>query len=153
MNVFVSIIFLALSTILGVIFSLNFSKKSNFFSSFLLFHKKYINELNFSQRSLISLIKELDNENDFNNMLSDYINKQEFNCQIKYLNDEEASLLKSYFSNLGLFDKTTLLNLYNGYTLKIEKMYENAIADEKKYKSLYVKVGFLIGLIGFVVFI
>ena len=69
MRVFISIIFLIASTLIGVILSVNYSKKTKFYTYFLSFHKKYLNELNFSLKTLISLIDELDCDNDFNLLL------------------------------------------------------------------------------------
>ena len=71
--------------------------------------------------------------------------------ELPLLNKRENEFLQSYFRVLGKTDSATQLAFFNAQKAPIEGYLNTAKEDETKYRPLYIKLGFLIGLILFVI--
>ena len=69
----------------------------------------------------------------------------------KYLKLDELDFVKSYFDLIITSDDKTLEDFIDLNTKKLNETYEISLLNEKKYKSLYIKMGFLIGLIATII--
>ena len=73
--------------------------------------------------------------------------------KLKFLSDEESEFLNKYLQNLGRTDKDSQLNLLNSFEPELEKFIHSADNKSKTYRPLCVKLGFLLGLIIFILLI
>lgn len=145
-------IFLFLTCILlGYILSLKFTKKRQFYSRFLEFNSNIKNEISFSQSTLMKIVDGLNVKSDFNECVERYFKQKTFIFDKNYLNKDEIDYFKAYLSKLGSSDKFTQLSFLDETGLKINKDLLIATENERKYKKLYIKLGFLLGLIALII--
>ena len=112
-------------------------------------------EIAFSQKTLKEIIAEKYSiNNDFLYSFKLYLeNKENFCLNINYLSSDEKAFLLEYFENIGKTEKGSQLEFLKKAEERLSTFYKNAIELDKKYKTLYIKLGFLIGLIIFILII
>jgi stage III sporulation protein AB len=101
----------------------------------------------------MNIANSLKNNSDFVVCLNEYLENKKFNFDKKYLSLEEKEFFRIYLSNIGIHDKATQMDYIAGIDGRIEEYYSNAKNDEKKYKTLYIKLGLLFGLMLFIILI
>jgi len=148
MKLIFGIICLIICTYIGHILSKKYVKRRTFFSDFSDFNKKVKNEISFSKNTLIDIIKNFSNKTGvFYLQTRNYFNNKKIVFEDKLLSEQEQSFFKRYLDNLGVLDKTTQIDYLELVEKEIEEKKSTAILEEEKYKKLYLKLGFLIGLI------
>ena len=84
-------------------------------------------------------------------MISEKNNNFEFNKS--YINKDEIEYFYNYLKILGTGDKDSQIDFLDKIDINIIEKQKQSIIDENKYKQLYIKLGFLIGLIIFILFL
>lgn len=146
MKLFLGIIILILSTFIGYILSEKFSKRRVFYKNFRLFNTELEKEISFTKRTILELIEDK-KDNDFNLIVFNYFNKNVLDFNLSYLKIEELDCFKIYLKTIGSSNDISQLQYLKTINIELDKRLLDAEANEKKYKTLYVKIGFLIGLI------
>ena len=153
MNLWVGVLSLIFCTFSGYRLSIKYVNRRKFFADFYAFNEKMINEVSFSQKSILTVAEEERGLNrDFGRSFYDKINDDE-NINLKDLNDEEKNLFNEYVNNLGKSDRESQLTFLSAEKKIIDELRISTVNDEQKYGKLYVKVGFLFGLVIFVALI
>ena len=152
MTTFIGVIIIIISTLFGYILSEKFAYRKNFYKNFFEFNKNLKSEVSFTKASILSIIDNKDS-NDFIEIAKEYISLNEIKSQYKHIKQSEIDFIKSYLSSIFDVDDKTLLKNIDYYTVKINEIYNVAIYEDKKYRTLYVKIGFLLGLLVFVILI
>lgn len=148
MRVFLGLLALIVSTIIGVCLSKKYTIRKNFYIDYKEFNLKMKNEISFSKNTLVSIIKNTDKEKIFYKNLQNYfIEKNEIELDSKVFTDDDKEKFYNYLKNLGTSDRKTQLDYINSIDEIILKDLIDAQEQEKKYKKLYIKISFLIGLI------
>ena len=80
-------------------------------------------------------------------MVKNSVLESNFDVKITYLTVQEKNFVFEYFAKIGKLDKDTQLEYLKSVSSIILEKQQYSISDEKKYKALYVKLSFLIGLI------
>lgn len=137
-------------TIIGKILSEKYIKRKNFYCDFYNFNQKMKSEISFKQSSIKSIIEKLNNQT-FKAYLNQTVILGDDDLSVSFLNNEENDFLKEYVNNIGIFDKDSQLLYLNSVDSQIKTLYKNSFDEEKKYRKLYVKLGFLFGLIFLVI--
>ena len=128
--------------------SKKYTNKKEYYFSFLNFNKLYLSEVKFTKLPIESLVKRCgDNVFTFR-LKTSFEGKM---CEYDFLNQNDNDFYCNYFNNLGMSDSITQENFANNSMEFIKNCLDDAIENEKKYKSLYIKLGFLFGLIIFVI--
>ena len=70
-----------------------------------------------------------------------------------FLTKNELEEVFAYVSNIGNSDKTSQLSYLNNFNEVLTEKLKVCKEEEGKYKNLYIKIGFLIGLILFIAFL
>lgn len=155
MKIFLGILVIIFSTFIGYILSKKYTKLKNFYCNFDNFNKMLKTEIAFSQKTLKEIIDEKYSiNNDFLYSFKLYLeNKENFCLNINYLSSDEKAFLLEYFENIGKTEKGSQLEFLKKAEERLSTFYKNAIELDKKYKTLYIKLGFLIGLIIFILII
>lgn len=152
MNIAFGTIFIIISIFLGYRLSTRYTEKKDFYKNFKLFNNKLENEVSFSNNTILSIIKQSDINVLFYNLLSQKIlNGQEGN--ISFITKDEKEYFYNYLETIGKTDKATQLKLINATKIYLTEKLKISEEDEKKYKTLYIKMGFLIGLLIFILII
>ena len=147
MRLILGCVILCLCTYIGYFLSQKYVKRKEFYQDFISFNNKMKNEVSFFQNTIDNIIKKSENDGDFYKYL---LNKKNINvCDYKceYLTTEENKYVKNYVKELGTTDKDSQLKYFDIVDDDISKIYEKVESDEKKYKVLFLKLGFLFGLI------
>lgn len=150
MNIFFGVLALIFCTYLGYRTSLKYVKRKNFFNDFAEFNKKLKNEVLFLQNTLVKITDKIDDGNDFNTCIKEYVKNKKYGFELNYLSADEKEFFDKYLGIIGKGDKTSQLQYLNSVDEKISALYVSASSEEKKFKTLYVKLGFLIGLMALV---
>ncbi|MBR2871434.1 MAG: hypothetical protein IKB98_08720 [Clostridia bacterium] len=150
MNVVFGVFSIILGTFIGYKMSEKYVKRKCFYNDLFAFNQVLKTEVSFSHNSIKKIIKERKT-----NVVTDYLNeailKENTNLNVSFLNEEENAFLQSYVKSIGKSDRESQLEILSVYEMKIKKKLDFADEEFKKYKKLYPKLGFLIGLIILVV--
>lgn len=145
-----------LTALLGYLLSVRYGEKRDFWERFSFWHKKIKSEIVFSQNSLPEIFNKNDTSSKddlFLSVAKDYLINNKVGVKLNFLGKEEKEFIDKYFSNLGKTDKNSQLNLLNSLETELDKFVSDSDNKNKKYRPLYVKMGFLIGLIIFILVI
>lgn len=151
MNIVLGLIVLVACVGVGYACANKYVVRKEFFNDFFEFNKTLKNEISFSMKKLDEIICKNDNKRSFYKCLIEYLNTKELELGQAYLTIAEKEFLVNYFDSIGKSDRETQINFLNGVTVEIKDRLDVASADEKKYKTLYLKMGFLIGLLIFII--
>lgn len=154
MKVIIGIICITLCTFVGYFLSDKYVKRKELFGDFVNFNKTLLSEINFSKSSVLKIINDFPSKNgDFYNTIKSIYTDEKTKFNYCYLTSEEKEFANKYFNSIVGIDDKTLANFINASSKKLGDIYNETILEEKKYRTLYVKIGFLIGLIIFIVLI
>ncbi len=147
---FAGAILLLLSVYAGYLFSYKYLQRLRFFQNFSDFNKRLSSAVSFSSRAVNSVIREKP-DGEFSELLYEYkFGKDKTVKEPRYLTSNERVFFKNYAEAIGSSDKTSQMS----YIEEIDKLVTEKLigceADYKKYKPIYIKLGFLFGLILFV---
>ncbi len=152
MKIFFGISSIALCVFFAYKFSNKYTIRKNFYNSFCEFNKKLKDEVAFSQTSIIKLIKSFSEQKQFYAYIQKYfLENIKPSLDGKIFSNDERDYFVNYLSGIGNLDRDTQISgLVNADKYLSEKV-SLALEEEKKYKSLYIKLGFLLGLLIFVI--
>lgn len=153
MNFTVGIFCLIFSALLGFLLSKKYTKRKTFYEDFYFFTTELKNQVSFGMRTIEELIKNNMKASDFYRLLSDYYKEGELGDRFNYLTREDWAVLSDYLKTIDKSDKKTLLNYLDTTSNELLKKKNEAIADEAKYKSLYIKLGILFGITLMIIFL
>ena len=152
------------TTYIGYSFSRKYKQRADFFGAIVMLCQKFNLEINYSRERVKNILKNLDDKHkkklygvDKNYIL--YLEQQEeltkdLLCKnFKYLKEDERDLLLMFFKSLGRSDVESQSKEINNFQERFDNLTKTAVADNKKYGSLSLKLGFIAGLFIVVLFI
>lgn len=154
MKFLIGILLVMTCTYISFRLSDKYTIRKNFFNTFLQFTKILKNEVSFSKRTILSLLKDKQCDKDlFYSVVTNYFNNKDFTFDNKHFSNDEKEHLKSFLEEIG----KTNSGLQYEFLSTTEKTIGEKLAvlqeEEKKYKNLYLKLGFLLGILLFVLII
>ena len=153
MKIFFGVIVIVVFVILGVILSQKYTDKKIFYLDFVNFNKKMKNEVYFSKKSLLSLIAQMNKENIFTKCLTWYFINKNGQIPLDKNFEEDKDYLLNYLETIGNSDTLSQIKFIESCDSELEEKCNIATENEKKYKVLYVKLAFLLGLLVFILII
>ena len=147
------VLIVVLSTYIGHLLANKYRERKLFYDSLLNFNDLLINQVSFGQKSILELIK-----NDKNDclyiVLREYFYANNFNeTYLNFLDNTEIDFIKNYFKLIGVGEKNSQIEYLKSIKIEIMNKLNNATENVSKYTKLYLKLGFLIGLLIFVSFL
>lgn len=147
-----SAVFVVLCTFLGYKFSERYRLRKKYYAGFYAFNKRMIDEMCFSRNSLLKIIEDFQSEEVFCRVLGEYRislqTEQKFDCDnIWFLNEEEKKETTEFFSLLGKSDAFTQMNFLKSYEGKLKEQASLTASEEKKFVSMFIKLGVLAGIL------
>ena len=152
MRVILSFIFLISSVLISQILIKKYTLRTSFYSCYYSFNNNMINQINFENRTLQSIIDNNEGE-DFYSKLKENIYSPLSKLAIEYLTDDEVKAFKEYCDMLGRSDRETQNNQLLFYEKTIKEKLDLVRYEEKSKRTLYTKMGLMIGLVLFVIVI
>ena len=142
-----------ITAFLGYLFSVKYGEVKNFWDKFGFWHKKIKTEIAFSQNSLFEIFEGTGKSDVFSDYATEYVLGKGEPNKPTYLSDEEIGFVDKYLKNLGTTDKDSQLNLLNSMEFELQNFMQIAEKKNKIYRPLFVKLGFLSGLIIFILLV
>ena len=141
----------------GYLFAKKHRQRKLFFVQFSTFNERFINEISYYRRPLAQFasvyaykgefalllecfFKDVDNAP---RRLDEYLEGNTYS----FLKKEEKGFIKEYFLNLGRGDSASQKTHFSSLQTPLQKQREEAETTCKKYADLYIKLGFLFGLL------
>ena len=153
MRIIAGAVLVAVSTLIGLLLSVKYTERKKFYADFYSFNKRYIECVSFSGDSLKKLLSENNASSDFYEYMRAFAEDKTTVFKKKYLSADESAFLYEYAATLGRGDYETEKTKANVSLEKIKERKEKSVDDEKKYKPLLIKLGFLFGAIVFILLI
>jgi len=150
MKLIFGFLLISLSVYLGKIYSSKYTKIRMFYEDFFEFNRTLINKVSFSNNSILRIINEDNNDSCFYMIAKKYLIEHDNAVELDFINLDEINYLKRYLSEIGASDRNNQIKFLNTIDVEVKDKLNLAIDNEKKYKTLYIKLGFLFGLIIFV---
>ena len=152
MNIVLGLVIFLLCVIMAFVLSTKYVEKRKFYEDFLSFNDKLKVELSFTKLTLKKLMEGFNGRKTiFFNCATRYFDDKEMDLTVKWLRGEEKDYVKSYFSTIGTSDAVSQLEYVRNVDVELRKKYDDAKNEEKKYRQLYLRLGILIGLAGFII--
>lgn len=153
MKLILGLVVVIISTTLGYTFSTKYKLKRLYYTSFYNFNKLLKNEVSFTKKTIIEIIDNIKESNIFYDNLKNIFNIKNYKLENKNLNNDEIIFLYDYVERIGQTDPKTELDYLSSIELVLKENMDEAISIEKKYKPLCIKMGFLLGLIIFILIV
>lgn len=145
-NVIIGSVIVAITTYAGYAVSKKYYYKRKFYQSFYDFNLIMRSEIAYGKNTVKTIIKQNDDGEEFYRNLKEFINNEEYK-KVEYFNASENDFVRNYFNTIGEGDAVSQTKFVDGTEGRLKKYLEDACANEKKYKTLYIKLGFMVGLI------
>lgn len=153
-RIVLGLILIILSIIISKELSKKYRNKRVFLSDLYSFNQQLITEVSFSNNTLPSILKKLDNKSDFNNYIKNFFESKTFvNSLPSYLNEKESEFIVFYLSNIGKSDSNSQKKYFEDSKSQILDYLNESKENESKYTPLYLKMGVLIGFLLFIIVI
>ena len=154
---FLGLAIIAFTTYCGYLFSKKHRKKKVFFQQFYLFNERFLNEITYYRRPLTEIILSDKYAAEFSLLLNSFLQSIKENQAIwlqylhsldfNFLTQEEKNEVENYFSCLGKGDVISQKNYFSSIQEKLKNKSGALEIKVKKIADLYVKLGFLCGLL------
>ena len=125
-----------------------YKKRKDFFYNLDLFNERLLNEVSYTRIPLPAFAEKYAFSGDFRKMLAEKMDDfQAEKYDFDYLTDDEKKFLADYFRMVGGSDAASQKTYLSALRKEIEDRRSASGEVYKKYFALYLKLGFLAGLV------
>ena len=145
------------TSVCGYIFARKYRQRKQFFQQLFLFNERFLSEITYYRRPLRVFAEKYTYKGAFHTFLSNFfyaLNDKEQNANVsltfencEFLTKEERGMLEDYFHMLGAGDSASQKAYFSGMKSLVASHQADAEKEYKKYGDLYIKLGFLCGLL------
>ena len=147
----------AFTSFCGYLLTKKYRRRKLFFTQFYEFNERFLNEIAYYRRPLAEFVSNYAYRGEFNELLERYVEKTSGrngsfdlvsdNTTFDFLKQDEKRAICDYFSMLGKGDSNSQKNYFSSVKDTIGKFRKEAEDTNKRYGDLYIKLGFLCGLL------
>lgn len=151
------IVIVAFTSYFGFVLAKKYRKRKLFFTQFKEFNERFLNEVSYYRRPLGEFAFQYVYKGEFQIFLHDFFAEIDELSQsehrkiafdgFEFLKTEDKNLVEDYFKMLGKGDSASQKTYFSAAKERIAKFCAEAENEYKKYGDLYVKLGFLCGLL------
>ncbi len=156
-KVLLGIAMIAFTTFCGYLLAKKYRKRKEFFNQLYDFNERFLNEIAYYRRPLKEFFSKYAYKGEFEKLLWIYSESIEAqkpmveelfeSAEFDFLRKEEKSVVGDYFNMLGKGDSASQKNYFSSIKNSLTALQTGAIQESKKYGDLFVKLGFLCGLL------
>lgn len=157
MGVKLIIVFCAIvvGTMGGLALQKNQTRRTKYFRDFINLITVIIGEVKFRQAKIKDILSSFQaaNQTPISAVITEYLTAMDTNQDLKNflpaktkLKDNERELVREFFVSLGTSDCQTEIFMLENFNMRFDEIYQMYEARDKKYGSLYIKLGFFVGL-------
>ncbi len=142
----------ALTSFIGYLLSKKYRQRKDFFIQLCTFNDRYLSELAYRRRPIREFASSYVYYGEFNALLQEFFlgieEGADFNFpDYNFLSKEEKTLITDYFLMLGRGDSFSQKGYFSSLKETISSHTAKVTEDGKRYGDLYIKIGFLCGLL------
>ncbi len=147
----------AFTSFCGYVLAKKYRKRKLFFSQLKTFNERFLSEISYYRRPLGEFVGKYVYKGEFDEFLHEYFSSLEEYSQdqaqvvsfegFEFLTDEEKAVVEDYFKMLGRGDSASQKVYFSSIKEQLVKLLSQAESTYKKYGDLYIKLGFLCGLL------
>ena len=145
------------STFCGYLLSKRYRRKKLFFQELKAFNERFLSEISYFRRPIREFVASFSYQGEFRIFLESFFSmmgKDAINVwnilnlsNFSFLTEEEKGMVSDYFLMLGKGDSLSQKGYFSSMKEPLSKCYIESEKDCKRYGDLYVKIGFLCGLL------
>lgn len=127
--------------------------RKDFFYQMSLFNARLINEVSYTKMPIAAFIEKYTFSGDFGRLLQEIKAKgtSAEGCNFSYLTQEDQSFVRDYFLMVGKSDAMSQKEYLSSIGAETERLRSESNEECKRRMNLYIRLGFLIGLIAAIV--
>ncbi|MBO5411969.1 MAG: hypothetical protein J6A38_02640 [Clostridia bacterium] len=154
---FLGIAIVAFTSFCGYFLAKKFRQRKLFFAQFWEFNERFLSEIAYYRRPLREFIFKYSYKDEFAFLLEEYVVflKERFmddrmfldNPAFSFLKQEEKGVVSDYFLMLGKGDSASQKGYFTAVKETLKKLQTESEIACKRYGDLYIKLGFLCGLL------
>ncbi len=154
---FLGIAIVAFTSYCGRLLSKKYRQRKEFFKQLKEFNERFLSEISYYRRPLQEFVSSRAYQGEFQLLLEDYFSgiserapKENIitdDGAYSFLSKEEKGTVEDYFSMLGRGDSISQKGYFSSIKERLSALQEEAEKTAKRYGDLYVKLGFLCGLL------
>ncbi len=147
----------AFTSFLGYLFAKKYRQRKQFFQQFKEFNERFLSEISYSRRPIKAFVASYSYKGDFDRLLKLFFQRLEngntlarafdFKTEFPFLKREEQQTVQDYFLMLGKGNSVSQKGYFMSVKERLSTLFHSAETDCKKYGDLYIKIGFLCGLL------
>lgn len=151
------ILIVAFTTFCGYLLGKKYRKRKQFFMEFSLFNERFINEISYYRQPLHDFCLKYAYKSDFDFLLQRFLYCVKERTPLRenllplgefsFLKAEEKNIIVNYFSMLGKGDSVSQKTYFSSMKESLSRLEKGATETCKRYVDLYIKIGFLCGLL------
>ena len=148
---------IAFTTFCGYLLARKYRQRKLFFTQLKEFNERFLNEIAYYRRPIGEFIAGYAYQGEFNGLLQGFfsnigayssIDRRLFDLsEYTFLTKEEQSVAEDYFLMLGKGDSASQKSYFSSVKETLSKLQTESENACKRYGDLYVKIGFLCGLL------
>lgn len=151
------IVIVAFTSFIGFLLAGKYRKRKQFFKQLWEFNERFLSEISYYRRPIKEFAAKYVYQGEFKLLLEDFfaeIENRSANDRAlvdmpvyKFLKNEEKRIVEDYFLMLGKGDSSSQRGYFTSIKDTLTKLQSEADIASKKYGDLYIKLGFLCGLL------
>ena len=145
----------AFMSFLGYLLAKKYRKRRDFFVQFTLFNERFLSEISYYRRPLSEFFRKYAYKGEFLTLLQNFFagirnERQALWMELSdfdFLTSEQKAMTEDYFLMLGRGDSSSQKAYFSAQKETLIAIEKQAKNDSKRYGDLFVKIGFLCGLL------
>ena len=154
---FLGVATVAFTSFCGYLLAKKYKKRMLFFQEFFTFNERFLSEISYYRRPVKEFIALYSYTGEFNELIEDIFLKREEGLpgdkiflgkeEYCFLKEEDKKTVEDYFFMLGKGDSASQKEYFSSIKDRLIFLRNNAEIESKRYVDLYIKIGFLCGLL------
>ena len=151
------ILVVAFGSFCGRFLAKKYRQRKLFFSQLCAFNERFLTEISYYRRPIREFAIENSYHGEFNELIEEFLENMETAsptdrnllgiADYVFLNEEEKKMIEDYFLMLGKGDSSSQKGYFSSIKDSLSKRASVATEECKRYGDLYLKIGFLCGLL------
>ena len=147
----------AFTAFCGYLLAKKYRQRKLFFLQLKEFNERFLNEISYYRRPIAEFVSGYAYQGEFQTLLALFFEKIKERSatekiflsddEFSFLSRDEKRLVEDYFQMLGKGDSSSQKGYFSSVKDSLSKLQSATEADCQKYGDLYVKIGFLCGLL------
>lgn len=160
---FIGVAIVAFASGCGYVLSGKYRKRKAFFSQFHTFNERFLNEISYYRRPVEAFAAAYVYQSEFETLLQAFFSglKEASANERKvldlsdwsFLTAEEKQMTENYFQMLGKGDVASQKGYFSSVQSTLKGLAEETEKAAKRYEDLYIKLGFLCGLLALILIV